>query len=326
MKTIIYIYYILFIVSGGFRHYDMDFSFWKTIQEGEYIAIPLFLNVTQIAVVFFSFLLLLFPLVKEFHLLFGLILFAIDCYFQNNVSFISSQILPNLFPFFFYAYLRYSTKSEKVNGIIHIAIYFIVVGYFTAFCLKMRNGWLNFDNAVIEDYIEKFNNSFMVPTILGQEILSVKSHIFWKLTDYLILLYQGSFIFVFYKKNIFHVLSFFSVLFHILILLLLGISVFYVYILFYAFIYALINIYQASGVKSESFILEKYIDRFWMFLFIVLFSLFALGKFDAHFFNNLLSYKLWVYSEYIYNFICILIWFYFYQKVIFSSKQNSHIT
>lgn len=317
MKTIIILYYIFYILSGGFRHFGIDFVFWNNLGNHQLNEIPNVLIFIDSFLLLYSFFIAFrFPS-KFHHLIFGSLLFCVDLFFQNKVSFISSLILPHLFPFFVYFYLRYE-GSEKLKLIGYIGILLVSVGYLTSFYAKYLSGWGNWDHLVLRGFIFEFNEAYSIPTLLGEQILVVKNHFFWKALDWMVLFFQGTFIIVFLKKSTFHILSIFSVVFHFGVILTLGIGVFYIYILFYAFIYHC----ELGADEKEDFFSDLLVKRFKSIVLGVLFFTFLYYKGDPHFFYRLIPRSIYLSAEYIFNLICVFTFLIVYFKVIKSKCTN----
>lgn len=309
MKVVIFIYYLLYILSGGFRHFGVDYIFWNDIQGNIVTSVPLVLIVFEKVMLAYGLIILFMPKKSIHHLIFGLSLFVMDVFFQNSISYISSFILPHLFPFFFFFYLRFNDSYKKRFVLGYIAMLLVSVGYISSFYAKFQSGWLRWDSLVLQDYIFEFNYAFNISTLLGKELLTIQSHLFWKIMDWGVLMFQLSFILVFFDKKYFYKLSFLSIIFHVAILLTMGIGVFYLYILFYAFIYLCTS-------KKEQYIaldnlcftvLYRLFERLRIVLGVALSLIFVFNMFEPHFFNKLLPLPMFEVVEYFYNAICIFV-------------------
>lgn len=311
MRIFVYLYYLFFILSGGFWHYS--FCFWyylnTNVQSTSSRYLEWFFNKIEITLFLVAFVLLFKPLQPKFHLLFFILLFTLDIYFQNYIKYESSIILTNFTPLLFYFFV--SEKFTKYhNEITYGAILFIAVGFLSSFYRKVDSGWLNWSDTVICNYILQFNNGAELKGVLSIYLLKINSHFFWKFADYLTLLFQCSFVLLFFNKKYFLILSIAAVCFHILILVALNIGVFYPYMLVYSFI-----IGQLNGKFS---IKQYYILVFtFRFLFVSLLILFGFNSFDIHFFYKLLPSNVYLKIEHFYNVIVLFL----FVSVLRSSSQ-----
>lgn len=310
MRVVFALYYLLYILAGGFRHFSVDYIFWGNLYNGTNPDVPLIIRILEIGLITYAFFHLFFDLKKYHHLFFGLILFVGDIFFQNKVSYVSSLILPHIMPFFFFSYLNINNIESK-KLLAYFSMLLISAGYLTAFYAKFSTNWYEWNSLVLYNYIHEFNSFFKIPTLLGDSFLDINSHLFWKFMDWSVLIYQLSFILVFINRSFFHILSLLSILFHLGILFTLGIGVFYMYIVFYSFIYY--SYYNSEkSLNKESFEL----DVLFKFLALVLCTLYVYSGFKPQFFNYFLSSTLYVFIEYFYNALALLIFAPIYIKTI----------
>ncbi len=299
MKVYVYLYYLFYILSGGYWHYSFSHWYYSNINDSTFINLELLFNRVEVVLFLLAFAILFKPLIANLHLLFFFILLALDIYFQNFIKFESSLILTNFIPLFFY-FLTSKKYSQYDNEITYGAILFIAVGFITSCFRKVNSGWLNYNDTVIYSYILQFNKGYCFNTLIGNKILNSVNFRFWKILDYIVLLFEISFIVTFIKNNYFLLLSIFSVSFHIVILITLNINVFYPYIILYAII-------------LDKLCLKKHVHEFLIIkttveiLIYILFSLFIINSFDIHFFNRLLPVKFYYYIDYFYNIIALFL-------------------
>ncbi len=313
MRFFIYIYYLFYLLSGGFRHYYFDYMFFSTLKGEPTFATPLIIPVGEITLMALAIGVLLFPLKKFLHLLFFLGLFVFDMYFQNQVNFMSCFTLPHVFPLFFFLFLHYQKNEKATDLVTFAAMLAVAVGYLASFTSKINSAWYNWSDPIIYSYILEFYNGFQVPSLTSAWLVNIKSLFFWKLLDYSVLMIQASFILVFLKKKSFYPITVFAVIFHIGILLTLGIGVvFFLYTLFYAFtIFMSVNKPDALSSIDKPFRLGIYA------LLAVFFILFVTSNGDVRAFNRLLPVSTYIYIEYFYGLICVVIYafsFAFWQK------------
>ena len=270
MKVYVYLYYLFYILSGGYWHYSFSHWYYSNINDSTFINLELLFNRVEVVLFLLAFAILFKPLIANLHLLFFFILLALDIYFQNFIKFESSLILTNFIPLFFY-FLTSKKYSQYDNEITYGAILFIAVGFITSCFRKVNSGWLNYNDTVIYSYILQFNKGYCFNTLIGNKILNSVNFRFWKILDYIVLLFEISFIVTFIKNNYFLLLSIFSVSFHIVILITLNINVFYPYIILYAII-------------LDKLCLKKHVHEFLIIkttveiLIYILFSLFIINS------------------------------------------------
>src|SRR5690606_22797086 len=103
MQIIRAIFYILFIINGGFRHFGFEYSFFSKIYLNNYSS-DLYLLITrgEVFVFILVILTLIFNRIKWLDLVIFIILFILDAYFQNFIKFESSIILVHFVPLLFF--------------------------------------------------------------------------------------------------------------------------------------------------------------------------------------------------------------------------------
>jgi hypothetical protein len=308
MKLIIRLYYLFYLIVGGYRQYAYEYEFINSVQNGLDLNIHFQFSLVWAEMVLFAlaFALLIFPAYRLAHLLFGLILFFLDLYFQNFIKFESSIILTHLFPLFVFLILRF---SEKTNEIKLTAIYIVSIGYCTSFLQKILSGWLLTDDLVIYGYIQEFSKGYGIKGLFTDSILQISSRWFWKLTDYIILLFQLSFSLNFITTKFVHHILLTAALFHLLILLFLDIGVFFPYVLFYGLILtaSIPNSIKVSTPKSSVFFFTVGISTF-VFYFLGIVK-------SVHFFFNI-DLDLYMISDFFINIFCFILFIYHYQRIV----------
>lgn len=317
MRFFIYAYYLLYVLSGGFRHYYFDYMFFNTLNSEPTFATPFIIPVGEVVMMLSAIVVLLLPHKKYLHLLFFLLVFVFDLYFQNQVNFMSCFTLPHVFPLFFFLFLHYQKKEKAYKLIAYAAMLTVAVGYLASFTSKVHSAWYNWSDPIIYSYILEFYSGFQVPSLLSGWLVSIKSLFFWKLLDYSVLVIQGSFILVFLKKKYFYIITPLAVLFHMGILVSLGIGVvFFLYILFYAF-----TIFMSAN-KPEALSNYDKALRIVVYAIVVAFLiLFGVSKGDVRIFNSILPVSAYIYAEYLYGVICVVIYAFSYAFWKRSNKQ-----
>lgn len=316
MRIFVYLYYLFFILSGGFWHYS--FCFWyylnSNVQSTSSRYLEWFFNKIEITLFLVAFVLLFKPLQPKFHLLFFILLLTLDIYFQNYIKYESSIILTNFTPLLFYFFI--SEKFTKYhNEITYGAILFIAVGFVSSFYRKVDSGWLNWNDTIIHDYIIQFNKGFVFDTFLGKEIVTVENHKFWKLLDYLVLLYEVSFLLLFHKRKYFILLSVCSIFFHLLVFFTLRLGAFFPYILLYTLLISKLNSFEFNESNLKiTFILN--------ILFSLLLIFFIFSNFNVQFFYEYSSKWVYIYAEYLFNSIIIYLYIFLFYKVYYSREYK----
>jgi hypothetical protein len=312
MKLIIRIYYLFFILVGGYRHYSYEYEFITSIQNGDNINHVLLFGLERIEIILFSFAIGIFilPTYKTAHLIFWFILFSLDLYFQNIIKFESSIILTHFFPLFVFLILKYPTKTNEIKL---SAVYVISIGYCTSFLQKVLSGWLLNDDLVIFGYIQEFSKGYGIKGLFSDLILQISNRWFWKITDYIILLFQLSFLLNFITNKFVNHILFIASIFHILILLFLDIGVFFPYMLIYCLILT------ASSTTSICIPFSR--KSFFYFLVGFLLILFNILNFEhsVHFFFNINEY-IYMFSDFLMNIFCFMIFLYNY---VFYLRKSS---
>src|SRR5688572_23659358 len=138
MKWFIGAFYLFYILSGGFRHYSFDFVFFTTVL-GETTSAPLWVIVSELTLMILAFLSILFPFQKYLHLAFFLLLFALDLFFQNMMSFMSCFVLPHAFPLFLFLFLHFRQKDRQRQLVLYSAMLFVAVGYLSSLISKLNS-------------------------------------------------------------------------------------------------------------------------------------------------------------------------------------------
>lgn len=237
IRLIIYLFYGSLLISGGLRNYSdeyvlhsncTDFIYSETV----YNFLLVFESLSFISI----FIILWAPSIKWFHLISFCLFFCIDFYFQNFVYFEKYILLINFFPLVIFLLIHYQNSVKITLKVKETVIKIISIGYFTAFCGKVREGWLVFDEPMIYGVVSELNK-MGVNFYLSDFFLSFKLGIY-KLLDYIVLTFQFSGLFLFFNPNFFKWFSILAALFHILVLLFMSFSFFYPYLLFYALLFS----------------------------------------------------------------------------------------
>lgn len=302
MRLFVIAYYVMYVLSGGFRHYTFDLAFSQTIVSAAIIPSPFGIVIGQHLLTVLALMLVAFPYRKYLHLGFFIILQLLDSYFQNHVGFMSCFILPHLIPLFFFLFLQNSHTKSRLKIVAYIGVLTIATGFLVAFVGKVSSGWLNPSDAVVQHYMIEFSLGYQIPSIMAEWLLANLNDFLWKSMDYMVLVFQLSFALVFFNWRWFIPISFFAVIFHIGIFLTLGIAVvFYNYILFYSLI---LHFSHVKGTLNSD---KHNVWAQWpgVICALLLSVVYVSSGFNIHFFNTALPVNLYVYVDYIYTSLCV---------------------
>lgn len=234
MRILIFIYYLSFLISGGFRNYYDELCLQEACQNLHiHPFLKSYIFVTEYVLQSLSLLILLFPLKKLLHLSFFLLLFLNDLYFQNFILFEYYIILIHLFPLIVYLYLHYQNHTSTQESVKKGIILTIAVGFITALIGKIQSGWLDPRQPVLYSYFLLTDKSYNIHPILADAFYSIKHFYIYKALDYVIVVFQFFFFYLLFNVKFFRWFAPIAVIFHLLIMLILDISLFYVYILVY---------------------------------------------------------------------------------------------
>lgn len=300
MQIIKATFYILFIIQGGFRHFGFEYSFYSDIYLNNYDP-NIYSSITLIETTLYilAILALIFNKIKWMDLLIFILLFILDIYFQNFVKFESSIILVHFTPLLFF--LSYQLKEKKKTA--YVALLFLSVGFSSSGLLKILSGWLSLNDIVIYSYIVEFNNGYELPSLLGNSLINMElPFYFWKICDYMVVIFQMSYLLLFFNIKWFKFLLPLSAIFHILILLTLGITVFYPYMIVYLLILVLMNENSSINNKLSSIIQGIISTAGIFFLGTIIYF-----KFDCHFFYRYSSSFFYFHLDYLYNIILAIL-------------------
>lgn len=281
------------------------------------------------------YLIIIFPLKHFLHLIFFLIHFILDLYFQNYIFFEDYIILTHFIPLFIFLYLKFEKKSEfkKTINLDKVLILIISIAYFSNSLVKISSGWYDLNTTVIYDYIFLFNKGYQLNFHFSTFFLSIQNHFFYKSLDYLVVIFQFSAIFLFFKYSYFKSFSLIATIFHIGVLCFMEIPIFYTYILLYSLIILekkqtfkenekLINSTIPTKSKKWSFkndTIEKKIfynlKKDWLktsiLFFIILYTiLLVYFKFDKYFILRNSSLQFYIYHNTIFTLLSVSFFIY----------------
>lgn len=321
MRTIIYFYYIAFLLTGGFRNYFEELalhdiclglntsSFVKmSIQGMEFVCLLLALII------------LILPMKRYLHLLFFGVYFVLDIYVQNFVYLERYLALVNFFPFIVFLFLTYKDEKEKYDRTREILIKIVAIGYFTAFIGKISIDYLNPKHLLVYNYLAVIDQSNSLSLALTKWFLSIQHFGFYKSVDYFIMLLLGSSLFMFFKPKVFKWYSIVLIIYIIILALFLNLSYFYPFILIYALI---LNSRNVNYIFSER--IEDYLGYVFAGIFLVFF---VLNGFDRFFVLRHFSTSIYLYlgllSTFVCTFVFMMTWIHKYLRKEKRKKHRHH--
>lgn len=290
MKIIIYLYYLFYIICGGYWHYFSLFFFQSNISNN----VSLIIQVTETLIMLLAFVILIRPLSNTLHLCFFITNLLLDVYFFNCIKFESSLILTHFMPLFFFLLTDKKLRAYS-DSLIYSMMLFVSVGFISSGVSKINSGWINSSNLVIYNYIKQFNYGYGFDTLMGKYLLKHIQPTLWKISDYLILLFEFSFCLVFIRKNYFVTISKFAVAFHILVFFTMWLGAFYPFILCYTLIINKLNGYYKSENESKIYILISHIVCL----------LFIINELNVNFMYSYFNTSTYSHIEYIFNAIAL---------------------
>lgn len=314
MKQLVSLYYLFYILSGGFRHYSYEYLFFITNSNEQVSRLVETIHFTEYLLLLLTATLFVFPLQRILTAVFIGLTFSLDFYFQNWIRFESSFILVHSIPLFFLLHTLIKTNANK-NLLRKGATLFIAVGYVFSGFAKAFSGWWSPENLAIKKYFLQFNETFQVPTLVGNYSSELGSDTVWKLLDYLVLGFEFSFLLLFLTttKKTKKVLFSLAVVFHLMVFCFFGIAQFFMYPIAYLLCFKIrfypINqqlLYYTKGA-----------------ILLALLFLFIQNDFIIQFFQNSLSLNQYLYYELSLLVITSSIWFAFLFKGFnFGGNEN----
>lgn len=315
MNLLRFFYYVLFLLSGGYRHYSFEYLFLSKMQ-GDSFNLVIYDTIQLAEIAIFSAVLfsLIFSRIVWFDFVVWLLIFVVDLFFQNFVKFESSVILTHSIPLFFYLQRRGCFDS----GLFYSAILFVSVGFISSGFQKILSGWFNLTDFALLSYLVEFNEGYGFYPLLGSFLLKNELPSFmWKVADILVVLFQISFLRFFWGTSKFYLWLLAASVFHVLNIWILGISVFFPYILFYIFI---LFVFKPSIISRG---IDVFFQRIQFPIGILCLIFFILAGFDCHFFYQNSSLFFYMYSDYFFNYILFSCHLFFTLKLWFSLKNDS---
>ena len=275
MRTIIYFYYVAFLLTGGFRNYFDELSLHDMCLG---LNTSSFIKSTIVGIEFLCLILalviLILPMKRYLHLLFFMLYFMLDIYVQNFVYLERYLGLVNFFPFIVYLFLTFKEDKVKYDRTREILIKIVAMGYFTAFVGKLSIGYLDPKHLYVYNYLAVIDQSTSLSLALRGWFTSIDNYTLYKMVDYFVMFLLGSSLYLFFKPKFFKWFSFLLIFYIILLTLFLNLSYFYPFILIYALI---LNSRNVNYIFSEK--LEDYFGYVFTAGFVALYLFFGMDRF-----------------------------------------------
>lgn len=318
MRTIVYFYYIAFLLTGGFRNYLDELSLHDICLDlNTSSLIKSVIYGIEFICLLLALVILVFPMKRYLHFAFFALYFLLDIYVQNFVYLERYLALVNFFPFIVFLFLSYKEDKEKYDRTREILIKIVAIGYFTAFIGKISLGYLDPNRLLVYNYIAVIDQSTSLSLFLSKWFLSIQNYAFYSIVDYLVMLFLGSSILIFFKPKLFKWYSILLIGYIILLTLFLNLSYFYPFILLYALI---LNSRNVNYIFSEK--LEDYFGYVFAGGFLILF---VMNGFDRFFVLRHFSTSIYLYlgllSTLICTFVFVVAWIHKYMR---KEKRKKH--
>jgi len=273
MKALIYFFYGYFLLAGGYRNFSEEIGMRSFIENlgvsNETIYV---IRLIEILAVFVAFLVLAFPSKKGLHLLYFCLIFPVDFYLQNFVyPKMKYIIVIDFLPLLFFFYLHFKNTPNKLIAFNDWVIKLTCVGFMSSVASKELYFWLNPHHLAIYNLLDGFEFGNLLN--ISKIFLSIQNFYFYKACDYFIIAIQAFSAIVFFKTSFFRKYSLLLVLFHLLVLLFLGLFFFFPFLILYALILLTENGHFETVTMSNRYV------KIVLFVFFVLFAVSGFDKF-----------------------------------------------
>ena len=293
MKRIIQVYFFLFLLSGGFRHFSFETEFYSTLNQ---LPSPTWVPTLSVLLAILA---ACYLMVQRsiLILLFYIVLMVLEVYVQNFVKFESSVILIHQIPLFAFLFLHEKRPfmNEEIGR--YAILLFISIGYVSSAMSKSLTGWFSLDQSVLRSHIQTLQYGFQLPVLIPFSSLESLPFLLWKLMDFIVVFFQLSFVrFFFHLKGLKG--QFIGLIaFHLGISLLMGIHVFYPYFLVYILVF----------IPWKSTEVGKFKDRLFTFFGILYLILLIQSKGDTNGIIRLMPFQVYLYYDFILTVLLALV-------------------
>lgn len=252
MEKLRNLFYLLFIIVGGFRHYSSEYHLVSKVLSKHFDeSIYQLFQVIDLSLFALAAVAVLWPGLKIVDLIFGIILIAVDVFLQNFIRFQSAIIFIHFIPFYYF-FLRTYRNPEFIR---ETAIYVIATGFILSAIAKINSGWLDTDVLVIKYYMIQFGIGYHMNEPIA-EFLNNWPLAFFKGLDYAAILFEISFFVLFIRKKALPTLLGAACVFHLLVSLFLNINIFYPYVLVYCTFLVPVRIEKSARTGKMSDIVK----------------------------------------------------------------------
>lgn len=314
MKYWVILYYLLLLFSGGYRNYSYEYETYATIfgyfNETMFCAIQLL----HFSVLFIAATSVLFPQRKSLHLTVFVLLFVLDLYFQNFVKYENSSTLENITPLLIFLIMHLTNPEGKV--IIHnLIVGYLCIGYTASALGKIQGGWLSPANLIIQNYHIAFREFMPNPLLANEFIDRYISPTIWKTLDYVAIIFQFSSIAILFSRKYFKFFLLLCTLFHVAVAVIMQVSLFYTYIIFYGIVLAFENGETLNSVSSK----KEYFLRVIALVFVIILT--GIFHFPV---SEGLSLQITLHKDLCLTLLCALLFFYFQAKGFFLHGKKQY--
>ncbi len=293
MKQIIQLYLLLYVLFGGFRHIQFEHAFFSMLHQEHpfpfirYAAIILYL--LALSYLIFGKNMILF--------IFYLLLLFTDFYIQNWVKFESSVILIHQIPLIAFLFLNEQKRflDESVGR--YILLLFLSVGFVSSGFAKAMSGWFDPHFLYLKSDIHVFQSLFKIPVYWKESSLNELPFEFWKMLDYIVVLFQLSFIQFFFNLHVLKWRFLGLIIFHVSISLLLGIHVFFSFFLVYFLVF----------IPWEFDFYQRSFNRLYQIIASAIFVVFLWFHFDTDVLIRMMSFQCYLNLDFYLTLIFALI-------------------
>lgn len=312
MKHWVLIYYLLFLLNSCYRSYSFEYESYASIfgffNENVYSLI-LF---TQTGLLLLAASCALFIEKQRLHLLFFTIIFLLDLYFQNVIKFEESAILTHLIPLFIFLIAQVKDK----NTVRFFMVSYLSIGYTVSAIGKIQGGWLSPQDLAIFKHYTNFNALSPNIFVSADFVKTHFNHTIWKTLDYASILFQLSAAFLLFSKRYLKYYLILAIVFHLAIAVLLQVSLFYPYIIFYGIILA----YEAGENIETQPVPTVYIYRGLIIAATAIIAYIYHSGIFTH-----LTFTIFIYKDFCLTISCALLFLFYWIKYAIRRKRYEHL-
>lgn len=313
MKYWIILYYLLLLFSGGYRNYSYEYETYATIFGYFNETMFYIIQTLHFSVLFIAAYSVLFPLKKNLHLIVFVLLFILDLYFQNVVKYENSSTLENLTPLLIFLIMHLTTSDGKAT-IHYLVVGYLCIGYTASALGKIQGGWLSPSDLVIRNYHVAFREFIPNPVAPNEFMERYVSPTMWKPLDYAAIIFQFSSIIILFSRKYLKFFLLLCTLFHVAVSVIMQVSLFYTYIIFYGIVLAFENGETIQSTSSK----KEFVFRIGALILILILS--GIFHFSV---SETLSLQITLHKDLSLTFLCALLFIYFQASNFFMRQKNN---